>query len=267
MRRIDLPEIWDARHADRGFMASLATFSFVALGFELVVAGTVLTYTGAAPALYPLGWQCVAWVALGALWLLVARGLVAWSRRRGLDPLPADLLPPDSSGPAADSAVPADPAAAADDAALDHRAWRAVLLCFAAAVVAAVALPALLGVPGGPAPVELYQRLYGAYGGPAWLALLARVVYHVGRCVLLAGFLAYAHRAVLGLVSFRGAGLLPWGGLVAGLVMGVVALLSRGPAVALTTAVAYVLLGVIHVRGRESLRVTAPFTVLVLALL
>ena len=43
MRRIGLPETWDAREADRGFMASLGTLAFVSLGLELVVAGTVLT--------------------------------------------------------------------------------------------------------------------------------------------------------------------------------------------------------------------------------
>lgn len=90
MRRIGLPEIWDAREVDPGFMASLATFSFVALGLELVVSGTILTLTGSVSTFYPLGWQVVEWVGLGALWVLLARALVAWSRRRGVDPLPSE---------------------------------------------------------------------------------------------------------------------------------------------------------------------------------
>ncbi|RLY92193.1 hypothetical protein EAE32_08500 [Kocuria tytonicola] len=253
MQRIGLPETWGAREADPGFMASLATFSFVALGLELVVDGTVLTYTGSAPALYPLGWQCLVWVGLGLAWLLVARGLVAWSRRRGLDPLPAD---PD---PRAAGNTP-------DDAALVHRAWRSVLLCFAAVVVA-ITLPALVGVPWGLVSADRYRELYASYGGSAWLAVCAWVVYHVGRCVVVAGFLAYAHRAVRGVATFRGSHAVPWGGLVAGVAMGAVALLSRGPVIALTTVVVHVLIGLIHVRSGESLRVTALFTVLVLALL
>ena len=254
MQRIGLPETWDAREADPGFMASLATLSFVALGLELVVDGTVLTSTGSAPALYPLGWQCLVWVGLGLAWLLVARGLVAWSRRRGLDPLPADPDPRTAGG-------------APHDAAPDHRAWRSVLVCFASAVVVAIALPALVGARWGLAPAERYLELHTAYGASAWLAVLAWVVYHVGRCVVVASFLAYAHRAVRGVLTFRGSHAVPWGGLVAGVAMGAVALLSRGPAVALATVVVHVLLGVIHVRSGESLRVTALFTVLVLAVL
>ena len=75
MQWIGLPDVWDAREADHGFMASLDTFSFVALGLELVVDGTYLTLTGDAPSLYPLGWQCLTWVGLGAVWLLLARAL------------------------------------------------------------------------------------------------------------------------------------------------------------------------------------------------
>ncbi|RKQ34073.1 hypothetical protein [Kocuria tytonis] len=247
MRRIGLPEIWDAREADRGFMASLATFSFVALGLELVVDGTVLTYTGAAPGLYPLGWQCLEWIGLGAAWLVTARALVSWSRRRGVDPLPSEF------------------SSAGRDGALDHRAWRAVLLCFLSAVVLAIVLPALIGGPWGFVPVGRYLQLYDAYGAAGWLAMLAWAVYLVGRCAVIAGFLAYAHRAVRGVATFRGAHRIPWGGLVTGAVMGAVAFLSRGQAVALTTVMVCLLLGLIHVRCGESLRITAVFTVLVLA--
>ena len=69
MRRIGLPETWDAREADRGFMASLGTLAFVSLGLELVVAGTVLTATGSLPVDTALGWQCLEWFGIGVIWL------------------------------------------------------------------------------------------------------------------------------------------------------------------------------------------------------
>ena len=248
MQWIGLPDVWDAREADHGFMASLATFSFVALGLELVVDGTYLTLTGDAPSLYPLGWQCLTWVGLGAVWLLLARALVLWCRRRGLDPLPPDR----PAGERADGP--------------DHRAWRAVLGYFAAAVVTAIALPAVVGLPWGFAPVDRFLDLYAQYGDGAWLAMAAWLVYLVGRCLVVAGLLAYSHRAVLGVATFRGARWIPWGGLVTGVCLGTVALVSRGQAAGLSTLVASVLLGMLHVRSGESLRVTAPFTVLVYAL-
>ncbi|WP_270254614.1 hypothetical protein [Kocuria marina] len=290
MRRIGLPEIWDAREADRGFMASLATFSFVALGLELVVSGTILTLTGSVSTFYPLGWQVVEWVGLGALWVLLARALVAWSRRRGVDPLPSE-----DTGAGRDDAVDGRDDAAAggftanrtdtgrgaagrdaagrDDAAagrtgvdggVDHRRWREILLCFVLAVVLAIVLPALIGAPWGLAPLDRYLQLFTVYGPLGWLAMVAWVCYHVGRCFLIAGLLAYSHRAVREVLTFRGSEWIPWGGIVAGLVMGAVAFLANGQAAALSTLLCCVLLGLIHVRSGESLRVTTLFTVLVL---
>lgn len=248
MRWIGVPDVWDARKADPGFMASLATFAVLGLGLDLVVDGTVLTLTGTVPTLYPLGWQAVVWAGLGILWWFTARALVLWSRRRGVDPLPSGT--PDGR----------------DDAALGHRAWRTVLGCAVGAVVVAIVLPALLGVPGL-APVERFATLYEAYGAASWVAVLAWLVRLVGRCAVLASILAYAHRAVLSVVTLRGARWVPWGGLALGAVTGAVALLSRGPAVALSTLVVCTLLGVVHVRGGESLRITAPFTLLAFAVL
>ncbi|WP_290656841.1 hypothetical protein [Kocuria sp.] len=281
MRRIGLPEIWDAREADPGFMASLATFSFVALGLELVVSGTILTLTGSVSAFYPLGWQVVEWVGLGALWVLLARALVAWSRRRGVDPLPSeDALAgrDDDVAARADAAADrADAAASRDRAvadrtpgapgpfdAVDHRRWREILLCFVLAVVLAIVLPALIGAPWGLAPLDRYLQLFDVYGPLGWLAMVAWVCYLVGRSFLVAGLLAYSHRAIREVLTFRGSQWVPWGGLVAGLAMGAVAFLAGGQAAALTTLLSCVLLGVIHVRSGESLRVTTLFTVPVL---
>lgn len=281
MRRIGLPEIWDAREADPGFMASLATFSFVALGLELVVSGTILTLTGSVSAFYPLGWQVVEWVGLGALWVLLARALVAWSRRRGVDPLPSEDAvvgrDDDVAGRADAAADRADAAANRDRAvadrtpgapgpfdAVDHRRWREILLCFVLAVVLAIVLPALIGAPWGLAPLDRYLQLFDVYGPLGWLAMVAWVCYLVGRSFLVAGLLAYSHRAIREVLTFRGSQWVPWGGLVAGLAMGAVAFLAGGQAAALTTLLSCVLLGVIHVRSGESLRVTTLFTVLVL---
>ncbi|WP_270239107.1 hypothetical protein [Kocuria marina] len=288
MRRIGLPEIWDAREADPGFMASLATFSFVALGLELVVSGTILTLTGSVSAFYPLGWQVVEWVGLGALWVLLARALVAWSRRRGVDPLPSEdaLAGRDddvagradaASGRADAAADRADAAPSRDRAvadrtpgapgpydAVDHRRWREILLCFVLAVVLAIVLPALIGAPWGLAPLDRYLQLFDVYGPLGWLAIVAWVCYLVGRSFLVAGLLAYSHRAIREVLTFRGSRWVPWGGLVAGLTMGAVAFLAGGQAAAVTTLLSCVLLGVIHVRSGESLRVTTLFTVPVL---
>ncbi|MGK4218297.1 hypothetical protein [Kocuria marina] len=281
MRRIGLPEIWDAREADPGFMASLATFSFVALGLELVVSGTILTLTGSVSAFYPLGWQVVEWVGLGALWVLLACALVAWSRRRGVDPLPSEDAvagrDDDVAGRADAAADRADAAANRDRAvadrtpgapgpfdAVDHRRWREILLCFVLAVVLAIVLPALIGAPWGLAPLDRYLQLFDVYGPLGWLAMVAWVCYLVGRSFLVAGLLAYSHRAIREVLTFRGSQWVPWGGLMAGLAMGAVAFLAGGQAAALTTLLSCVLLGVIHVRSGESLRVTTLFTVLVL---
>ena len=263
MRRIGLPEIWDAREADPGFMASLATFSFVALGLELVVSGTILTLTGSVSTFYPLGWQVVEWVGLGALWVLLARALVAWSRRRGVDPLPSE-----ETGAGRDDAVDGRDDAAAGragvDGGVDHRRWREILLCFVLAVVLASVLPALIGAPWGLAPLDRYLQLFDVYGPLGWLAMVAWVCYLVGRSFLVAGLLAYSHRAIREVLTFQGSRWVPWGGLVAGLTMGAVAFLAGGQAAAVTTLLSCVLLGVIHVRSGESLRVTTLFTVLVL---
>ncbi|CAL8896789.1 hypothetical protein KVA01_05450 [Kocuria varians] len=285
MRRIPLPETWDAREADRGFMASLATIAFLSLGLELVVAGTALTVTGAVPGLFPLGAQCLVWSGLGVAWLLVARALVAWSRRRGVDPLPAAA--PVATPAAARTAAPAGVQARARTAAstrtkgltsagasgdgsgelLDHRPWRGMLLLFLAAVLVAFLLPGLLEDTWTMAAVERYGTLFTEYGGAAWLAMLAWTLRLLGYGAVAASVLAYSHRAVRELVDRPFARWVPWGGLVTGVLLGAVAFLAEGGAMALTTLVTYVLLGMLHVRSGESLRVTACFTVLVLAVL
>ena len=220
--------------------------------------------------------------------MLLARALVAWSRRRGVDPLPSEdaLAGRDddvagradaASGRADAAADRADAAASRDRAvadrtpgapgpydAVDHRRWREILLCFVLAVVLAIVLPALIGAPWGLAPLDRYLQLFDVYGPLGWLAMVAWVCYLVGRSFLVAGLLAYSHRAIREVLTFRGSRWVPWGGLVAGLAMGAVAFLAGGQAAALTTLLSCVLLGVIHVRSGESLRVTTLFTVLVL---
>lgn len=225
-------------------MTSLATLSFAALGLHLVVTGTVLTVTGEISAYYPLLGQVVFWTGLGLAWLGVARALVAWSRRRGVDPLPSDA-----------------------GGALGHRTWTWILVCFVCALLASVVVPVLGPDPWLIAPLRVYLDLYDLHGPIAWLPLIAWVIHHVGRAVLAASVVAYAHRAVL-LGPITGSLCrLPWGGLIAGVCFGAVGHLVAGAAVALATLSSLVLLGLIHVLSRESLWITAGFAVLVLIFL
>lgn len=240
MRSVDVADVWDARVADRGFMVSLATLAFAALGLELVVDGTVLTVMGAVPGYYPLGTQFAVWLGLGAAWLMIAWVLAAWSRRRGVDP-----LVPRAPGP------------------LGHLAWSRILVCFVAAVLAAILLPLFVAGAWGVPPIRLYLQLYTLHGPGAWLLMLAWAVSHVGRAVLLGSVLGYAHRAALMGRHRPGAGRVPWGGLVTGVLLGAIGYLVGGPAAGLVALVCSVLLGLIHVLAGESLRVTAVFAVLV----
>lgn len=240
MRSVELADVWDARPADRGFMTALATMSFVGLGLELVVDGSVLTVTGDIPTYYPLALQILFWVGLGLAWFVLARLLLAWSRRRGLDPLPSEFASP-----------------------LSHRTWSKVLVCFIAAVLAAIVLPVFVTDSWSMAPVRNYWEVYGMYGPIAWLPMVAWLIYHVGRACLIASFLSYAHRALRLRFSFPAARYIPWGGIVTGLVLGAVMFLATGGAVALATLISTFLLGIIHVLTGESLRTTAVFTALV----
>ena len=240
MRRVELADVWDARPADTGFMTALATISFVALGLELVVDGSVLTITGDIPVYYPLLLQILFWVGLGLAWLVLARLLVGWSRRRGVDPLPSRFT-----------------------GALSHRTWSWIFVCFVAAVLAAIVLPVFIADSWSMTPVRIYWELYGMHGPAAWLPMVAWLVYHVGRACLIASILAYAHHALRLRFSWPAAQNVPWGGLVAGLVLSAVMLLAAGTAVALATLVSTVLLGVVHVLSGESLRTTAVFATLV----
>lgn len=221
-------------------MTALATLAFVALGLELVVDGSVLTVTGAIPTYYPLVLQTVFWVGLGVVWLVLARLLVGWSRRRGVDPLPSENL-----------------------AAHSHRTWSRILICFVAAVLAAIVLPVVLADSWSMAPVRIYLELYGMHGPLAWLPMIGWLVYHVGRACLIASFLAYAHQAARMSLTIPATRRVPWGGIIAGLVLSAVMFLAAGAGVALATLVSTVLLGIIHVLTGESLRSTAVFTALV----
>lgn len=240
MRSVDVADVWDARVADRGFMFSLATLAFAALGLELVVDGTVLTFTGAVPGYYPLGTQFAVWLGLGVAWLGLAGLLVAWSRRRGVDP-----LAPRAPGP------------------LGHLAWSRILVCFVAAVLAAILLPLFVAGAWSVTPIRLYLQLYTLHGPAAWLLMVTWAVYHVGRAVLLGSVLGYAHRAVLMGSRRPGARRVPWGGLITGVLLAAVGYLVAGPAAGLVALVCSTLLGLIHVLAGESLRVTAVFAVLV----
>ena len=218
----------------------MATLSFVALGLELVVDGSVLTVTGGIPTHYPLGWHMLFWVGLGLAWFFLARSLVGWSRRRGVDPLPSRFT-----------------------TALGHRRWPKIFVCFVAAVLAAIVLPVFIADSWSMTPVRVYLGLYSMHGPIAWLPTLAWLVYHVGRSCLIASLLAYAHQALLLRLTFPAARYVPWGGLVAGAVLGTVMFFAAGPAVALAIVVSTVLLGIIHVLDGESLRITAVFIALV----
>ena len=221
-------------------MTALATLSFVGLGLEMVVDGSVLTITGDIPTYYPLALQILFWLGLGVAWFVLARLLVAWSRRRGLDPLLSEFATP-----------------------LSHRTWSKMLVCFIAAVLAAIVLPVFIADSWSMTPVRIYWELYGMYGPVAWLPMVAWLFYHVGRVCLIASFLSYAHRALRLRFSFPATRYIPWGGIVAGLVLGAVMFLAAGGAVALAILISTLLLGIIHVLAGESLRTTAVFTALV----
>lgn len=240
MRSVERADVWDARPADRGFMTALATMSFVGLGLELVVDGSVLTVSGNIATYYPLALQIIFWVGLGLAWLALARLLVGWSRRRGLDPVPSEFTAP-----------------------LSHQRWSKTFVCFVAAVLVAIVLPVFFADSWSIAPVRIYLELYGMYGPIAWLPMVAWLVYLVGRACLIASFLSYAHRALRMRFTFPTARYMPWGGMVAGLVLGAIMFLAAGGAVALATLISTLLLGIIHVLTGESLRTTAVFTALV----
>lgn len=240
MRSVERADVWDARPADRGFMTALATLSLVALGLELVVDGSVLTVTGDIPAYYPLGWQMLFWIGLGLTWCALARSLVGWSRRRGVDPLPSRFT-----------------------TAVGHQRWSSIFVCFVVAVLTAIVVPVSVADSWSMTPVRVYFELYSMHGPIAWLPMLAWLVYHLGRACLVASLLAYSHRAILVHLTFPAARHVPWGGLVTGAVLGAVMFLAAGPAVALAMTVSTVLLGIIHVFNGESLRITTVFIALV----
>ncbi|MEX5294487.1 hypothetical protein QYM41_04300 [Kocuria sp. CPCC 205268] len=246
MSSLDPPENRAFAPADPGFLASIATFAFVSLGLEAVVDGTVLTVTGGIPEVYPLGWQVFAWLCLGAAWLGIQRGLVAWLRHRAADP---SLPPPTAPSPS--------PAA-------DHRRTTTALLLFVLAVLLGVILPVFLVGEWRVQPIQLYLDLYADYGGGAWLGMVGFAVYHVGRSLLLALFLTCVQRAVELRRPLRWTRAAPVGGLALGLLLALPGLVLGGWASVATAVACCTLLGGVHNLTGRSLRWTAPAAVAVL---
>lgn len=246
MSSADFPENRAFAPADPGFLVSIATFAFVALGLEAVVDGTVLTLTGDIPDVYPLGWQVLTWLCLGAAWVGIQRGLVAWLRHRAADP----AVPP--------------PSAAELSPAVDHRRTTTALVLFVAAVLLGVILPVFLVGQWRLQPIQLYLDLYADYGGGAWLGMVGFAAYHVGRSLLLALVLTCVQRAA---ELHRPA---PWtraapvGGLVLGALLALPGLVLGGWASVASAVVCCTLLGMVHNLTGKSLRWTAPAAVVVL---
>ncbi|MFF0989206.1 hypothetical protein [Kocuria nitroreducens] len=242
MSSVDSPENRAFAPADPGFLVSIATFAFVALGLEAVVDGTVLTFTGEIPGVYPLGWQVFTWLCLGAAWFAIQRGLVAWLRHRAADP-----------------AVPAPSLLAAD-----HRRTTTALVVFVLAVLLGVILPVFLVGEWRVQPVQLYLDLYAQYGAGAWLGMVGFAAYHVGRALLLALVLTCVQRAVELRRQAPWTRLAPVGGLVLGLLLALPGLILGGWASVATAVVCCTLLGVVHNLTGRSLRWTVPAAVAVL---
>lgn len=251
MSSVDPPENMAFAPADPGFFVSVAALSYLALGLEAVVDGTVLTLTGAIPAVFPLAWQVVAWVGLGVLWAALQRALVAWLRHRAADP----------SVPEAPAA--ADPPVRAA-AAPDHRTSTTALVLFVAAVLLGVILPVFLVGQWRVQPIQLYLDLYTVYGGGAWLGMVGFAAYHVGRCLLLALVLTCVQRAVQQRRPSRLTASAPVGGVVLGVLLALPALVVAGWPAAVTALVCCTLLGAVHNLTGRSLRWSAPATVAVL---
>lgn len=246
MSSADTPENQAFAPADAGFLVSIATFAFVALGLEAVVDGTVLTFTGEIPEVYPLGWQVLAWLCLGAAWAGIQRGLVAWLRHRGADPALPERDPWGAS------------------AAGDHRRSTAALVLFVLAVLLGVILPVFIVGQWRLLPVQLYLDLYAQYGGGAWLGMAGFAAYHVGRSLLLALVLTCVQRAAQLRRPARWVRGAPIGGLVLGLLLALPGLLLEGWSSAITALLCCTVLGLVHNLTGRSLRWTAPATVAVL---
>lgn len=229
--------------ADAGFVASLAAIALASLALEPVVDGTVLTMTGSLPQYYPLPWQMLTWVLLGVAWYLVYRGTCWWLSYRGV-------------------ALTGEPFG--ERPILPHRRVRAAFAVGVAAVLVGLIAPVFLQPEGQAPPIRLYFDLYALYGSGAWLGMVAYAAFLVGRCAVAAVALAAAQEAV----ELRWPGhwpmLLPVGGLVVGVVMGVVSLLTGGgiPGLLITLACS-TLLGMAHNLSGQSLRWTWPLTVAV----
>lgn len=240
MSTLDPPENRAFAPVDPGFLVSIAALAFLSLGFEAVVDGTVLTVTGGIPDVYPLGWQVFAWLCLGALWVAVQRGLVAWLRHRAEDP-----------------AAPGSPAP-------DDRTTTAAFVLFVAAVLLGVILPVFLVGQWRVPPIQRYLDLYAVYGGGAWLGMVGYAAYHVGRSLLLALVLVCAQRAAELRRPSHLVRSAPVGGIVLGLLLALPGLLLGGVPSAVTALVCCTLLGAVHNLTGKALRWTAPATVAVL---
>lgn len=247
MSPADQPENRAFAPADAGFLVSIATLALLATALEAVVDGTVLTLTGEIPWVYPLAWQVLAWLGLGAAWVLVHRGLVAWLRHRAADP----TTPEDG----AELALP-DPRATSTAT--------TALVLFVAAVLLGVILPVFLVGQWRVPPVQLYLDLYTAYGAGAWLAMVGFAAYHVGRCLLFALVLTCVQRAVELRRSGPAARGLPVGGVVLGVLLALPGLVLGGWPSVVSALVCCTLLGAVHNLTGKSLRWTAPAAVAVL---
>ncbi len=246
MSSVDSPENRAFAPADPGFLVSIATFAFVALGLEAVVDGTVLTLTGEIPGVYPLGWQVLVWLCLGAAWAGIQRGLVAWLRHRAADP----AVPP--------------PSAAEPSPASDHRRTTTALVLFVAAVLLGVILPVFLVGQWRVQPIQLYLDLYADYGGGAWLGMVGFAAYHVGRSLLLALVLTCVQRAVELHRPAAWTRAVPAGGLALGALLALPGLVLGGWASVASAVVCCTLLGLVHNLTGRSLRWTTPAAVVVL---
>lgn len=149
----------------------------------------------------------------------------------------------------------------------DHRHVSAALWLAVAAVLTAVILPPMLVGQWTLQPVQMWQGLYGSYGMAGIIAAVALLAYHGGFAVLMALALACTQSLAETLSGRNWLGRVPVGGAVVGLMAAIYQSITGGWPLFLTTMIACVLLGAVHLLSGRRLRWTAPATALVLIFL
>lgn len=193
--------------------------------------------------------QTLAWLGMGALWIIGSRRIFLFLRRSSTS---RGVFQDTESLPSLDE---------------DHRHLTAALWFGVSAVLCAVILPPMLIGQWTLQPVQLWQGLYSTYGMAGVMAAVGWLAYHCGFSILAALTLATVQALTESVVSSRWASVVPVGGIVVGLMGGLLQALTGGPAAFVTTLISCTLLGAVHLLTGRRLRWTAPATALVLIFL